>query len=70
MSILTQLTLNTSELATWFIGAVITAMCVLLYNLLKDLKENQKQHADELKTHGETLVGHGVRIDGLEDKVK
>lgn len=67
---LIEIILNTTELATWFIGAVITAMCVLLYNLLKDLKENQKEHAEELKNHGLTLVSHGEKISDLEEKVK
>lgn len=65
-----EVVLNTTELATWFIGAVITAMCVLLYNLLKDLKENQKEHAEELKNHGLTLVSHSEKISDLEEKVK
>lgn len=68
--ILNEIVLNTTELATWFIGAVITAMCVLLYGILKDLKENQKEHADELKGHGLTLVKHGEQIENLEEKVK
>lgn len=68
--ILTEIALNTSELATWFIGAVITAMCFLLYNILQDLRQGHKDHEEELKKHGLTLVEHKGKIESLEEKVK
>ena len=46
-----SLVLNTGELATWFIGAVITAMCILLYNLLRKLESNQEKHSEQLSNH-------------------
>lgn len=65
-----QLVLNTSELATWFIGAVISAMCFLLYRLLSRLEKNQEIHAQELKEHGEMLVEHDVKIESIQNKLK
>ena len=67
---LTQITLNTTELATWFIGAVITAMCILLYNLLKKLESHQEKHRTKLEEHGLTLIEHKGKIENLEEKVK
>ncbi len=64
---LTEIILNTTELATWFIGAVISAMCVLLYNLLKRLERNQEKHAEKLGDHAITLTSHEERIKGLEE---
>lgn len=61
-----EVVLNTTELATWFIGAVITAMCVLLYNLLRKLESNQEKHAEKLSEHSVTLASHDERIKNLE----
>lgn len=48
---LCQILINSSELATWFIGSVITALCVLLYNILKRLERNQEKHSELLTDH-------------------
>lgn len=63
---LTEIVLNTTELATWFIGAVISAMCILLYNLLRKLESNQEKHASKLEDHGIKLTSHEERIKDLE----
>lgn len=51
-----QITVDTTEVATWFIGAVITAMCFLLYRLLTRIEEKQEKHSDKLEAHGLKLV--------------
>lgn len=70
MLLIEQITLNTSELANWFIGAVISAFCVLLYNLLRKLESNQEKHANKLEEHGLKLVEHTGKIENLEEKLK
>ncbi|GHM98801.1 hypothetical protein WSM22_02910 [Cytophagales bacterium WSM2-2] len=63
---ISQVILNTSELATWAITGVISITCILLYNILRSLQATQKEHSEELKEHGITLASHEEKINALK----